>query len=61
MQRTAPLNLNKAKYWYKFYHTECPVCGRLDDWKERQYETEKPTDRGERHIYKQQYDNCMEW
>jgi hypothetical protein len=47
------------KYWYKFFHYECPVCGRLDDWKERQYGTEKPEDRSERHIYKQQYDNCM--
>ena len=44
-------------YWYKHFTTECPVCGRGDSWKERQY-TPKPTDPQERWVWKSDYDWC---
>ena len=44
-------------YWYFFYHTECPQCGRLKDYKERRY-TPKPKRARNRHEYKQQWDTC---
>ncbi len=46
-------------YWYKIEHDECPVCGKRDTYKERQYTT-KPDDYNKRIIIKQVYDHCME-
>jgi hypothetical protein len=47
----------KRKYWYKFYHHECPVCGRCRDHKERKY-GRKPKDVYKRHIHVESYDWC---
>jgi hypothetical protein len=49
----------KVKYWYKTYIEECPVCGRSDQYKERQY-TEKPEDYLDRVKVYQRYDYCEE-
>jgi hypothetical protein len=43
---------NTGKYWYKFYYTECVLCGRGDEWKERQH-TPKPEDPQQRYDYRQ--------
>lgn len=45
------------KYWYKYYREECPVCGREDVYKERQY-TEKPESILERRVHEVNYDWC---
>lgn len=42
----------KVKYWYEFYHEECVLCGRGDDYKIRRY-TPKPKEWMERHHYEQ--------
>lgn len=47
----------KVTYWYKQYITECPVCGREDSWKERQY-TIKPKNSNLRYFFEQVYDWC---
>jgi hypothetical protein len=51
----------QEKHWYRMYYGECPVCGRLDSYRERVY-GEKPKDPKE--IYKQVsdkdcYDYCV--
>lgn len=46
-------------YWYKFTTLYCPVCGREEKYKERQY-TEKPEDNLERHVFEDRYDWCIE-
>lgn len=51
--------MTKKKYWYKFWHQECPVCGGGQTFKERQY-TKKPKDIFKRHIHEQAYDHCIE-
>lgn len=48
-----------GKYWYFYYHIECPVCGRDSGYKERKY-SPKPKKAEERHSYKQEYDYCQE-
>ena len=47
----------KRKYWYKFFIYECPICGRGDTYKERQY-TPKPEDGSERYDFAVHYDYC---
>lgn len=47
-----------AEYWYKFTHEECPVCGRTNTDKERQYNTSKPKEWLKRHTWIQVYDYC---
>ena len=47
--------LMKKTYWYKFIWKSCPVCGREQNYKERQY-TEKPKEYETRHIYEELYD-----
>ena len=47
-----------VKYWYKFYTTECPVCGRGRTSKERQY-TPKPKSDSKRYRFTFDYDWCM--
>lgn len=44
--------VNQKPHWYKCYSTECVLCGRGDEWRERQY-TPKPDDPMERHEYRQ--------
>lgn len=46
-------------HWYMMFVEECPVCGRIDEWRERRY-TQKPASPGDRHSYQQVYDKCME-
>jgi hypothetical protein len=49
------------KHWYKYYIGECPVCGRDQSYKERQY-TPKPEHMHERIEYLPDtltYDHCM--
>ena len=50
----------KVKYWIRFTHHECPVCGRGKSYQERVYETPKPKDPSARHIYEPSYDHCMD-
>lgn len=40
----------KPKYWYRFIHYECPLCGSIETIKERVYDEPKPEDSTERHI-----------
>ena len=50
----------KREYWYRFYHGECPLCGRDKSYKERVLGP-KPYDPAERHILlddSQTYDWC---
>ena len=47
----------KKNYWYLSQVIECPVCGRVDEFKERRY-TEKPKDKKDRYNYKQEYCYC---
>ena len=51
--------MRKAKYWYKIEYSECPMCGKHDTYKERQY-TPKPKLHSERVKFVEQYDHCME-
>ena len=48
-----------SKYWYLTITEECPVCGRGETTKERQY-TPRPEDDFARYIYEQVYDWCNE-
>lgn len=43
--------------WYMIYISECPICGRGDTIRERQY-TPKPKDIADRYEYYQYYDWC---
>jgi hypothetical protein len=45
------------KHWYKRTITECPVCGRGKDYRERVY-GEKPEDPKEIYKYEVHYDWC---
>lgn len=55
---TQPLpETNSRKYWYKFYHHYCPVCGRENTYKVRMF-TPKPDDVYERHEEVIDYDWC---
>lgn len=50
----------RKKYWIKFYHGECPVCGRDKSYRQRQY-SRKPKDIRKRHVELPQsytYDWC---
>ena len=50
----------KKKYWYKFYIGECPLCGRNQSYKERQY-SDKPKNFQDRISYiplNECYDYC---
>lgn len=42
----------RRKYWYKFYYSECVLCGSHREYKERRY-TKKPKDPSERHEFSQ--------
>lgn len=54
--------MEKAKYWYKNYISECPVCGRGEKRRERQYTPAPPKNSPERWDYDgMAYDYCMEW
>jgi hypothetical protein len=45
------------KHWYKRTITECPVCGRGEDYRERIY-GEKPKDPKKIYEYEVAYDWC---
>lgn len=45
------------KYWYLYVYEFCPVCGRDESYKIRQY-TEKPEEYDKRHVTEQVYDWC---
>lgn len=50
----------KAKYWYKNFIQECPVCGRGRQWKERQYTPAPPRYDQSRWDYDGwAYDGCL--
>ena len=49
--------VKKAKYWYLIKYIECPVCGRVSQYRERQF-TPKPSDGAKRVRYVQEYDWC---
>ena len=42
-----------ATYWYKHWHTECPICGKALNTKERIFNISKPINYLDRHIYQQ--------
>ncbi len=46
-------------HWYKYYHTECPVCGSGEVKRERVY-GRRPENWGERHEFIDYYDWCLE-
>lgn len=48
----------KRKYWIKFTHSECPVCGNGDEYRERVYDEPKPKDPQKRHVFEMAYDYC---
>ena len=50
---------DKGKYWYKITVYWCPVCGREEVNRERQY-TPRPENRADRYFVKQVYDWCNE-
>jgi len=50
----------KGKYWIRFIHQECPVCGYEKTYQERIFDKQKPIDPLERHIYEIYYDYCIE-
>ncbi len=45
-------------HWYKFYVTECPVCGCGDTYRTRVY-GKKPQDLEKRYKWDFSYDNCL--
>ncbi len=55
-EKVRPVSRRRG-YWYKRFITECPVCGRGDDYRERQY-SERPEDPRDRVQYDQRYDWC---
>lgn len=40
------------KYWYKFFYSECVLCGAHHEYKERRY-TKKPKGHDMRHCFDQ--------
>ena len=44
-------------HWYKIQVRECPVCGNVQEWRDRVY-GEKPKSEEDRVEYKQEYDHC---
>ncbi len=38
----------RRRYWYKNFVTECPICGRGKQWRERQFTPPPPKDSPER-------------
>ena len=59
-QSQSPVKHPKGKgSWYKHYITECPVCGRGEDIRERQYTPAPPKNSPERWDYNgMAYDYC---
>lgn len=45
------------KYWYKITIHECPMCGGVTEYRERQY-TDKPEDLKDRYDITDVYDYC---
>lgn len=45
------------KYWYLFNIVECPLCGKMDKYKERKY-SKRPENKADRYFYEQVYDYC---
>jgi len=56
---TTETSPEKKTYWIRFHYSECPVCGRGDEERERVYDEPKPEDVSKRHIYHQHYDWCV--
>jgi hypothetical protein len=53
------MNTKTGKYWYLITIHECPLCGRGNTYRERQY-SPKPEDPAQRVHYEQIFDWC-EW
>jgi hypothetical protein len=49
---------NPSKYWYRYTHYMCPICGREDVYKARVYGFPKPDEYCERHEYLYVWDYC---
>ena len=49
--------MKKQKYWYKTTVYYCPLCGRDDTYKERQF-NEKPEEWEKRFTFKEVWDYC---
>ena len=47
------------KYWYLFHVVECPLCGKMEKYRERKY-SKKPENKEDRYFYEQVYDYCDE-
>lgn len=45
------------KYWYATDTYECPICGREEIYKSRQY-SKKPNDYNKRNVVRDSYDYC---
>lgn len=49
---------NDKPYWYRIYISECPVCGKGEETRERRYD-ERPKDPEDRYEYSLVYDGCL--
>jgi hypothetical protein len=45
------------KHWYYITDDYCPICGRVETYKERRYD-ERPKEFWERHEHNEVYDYC---
>lgn len=54
---------DKARYWYRIYVGECPVCGKDKGYRERVY-GDRPSDPKDRYVYlsnSETYDHCEDY
>jgi hypothetical protein len=53
MKKDNKMDAIKQDYWYRFYTTECVLCGAGDTYKERVYDRPKPENPAERYEFEQ--------
>lgn len=56
IERGVEMN-KKKRYWYRIFVYYCPLCGKEDEYRERQY-SRKPKNRDKRITIKEEYDHC---
>ena len=49
----------KRTHWYRTHIDECPVCGHVDEYRERVY-GDKPEKASDRYEHSQVYDQCLD-
>ena len=52
---SGPVKPDKGPWWVRYHWSECVLCGRENNYRERVYisETPKPTETDERHHFHQ--------